>query len=85
MSIREVAILRILSETTEPLFPSEVAERLNLGLRPLAAYTSIEVVKVLQGLHEQAVQLADGRWMLKRLLRRGCPSPKSPYPTCAVT
>jgi hypothetical protein len=35
---------------------------------PAAAYTTKEVVRILQGLHEQAVQLADRRWMLKRLL-----------------
>jgi hypothetical protein len=69
MPIHEEAVLRILSEATEPLFASEIAERLNLQLRPAVAYTTIEVGRVLRALHEQAVLLADGRWMLKRLLR----------------
>jgi hypothetical protein len=60
--------LRILSEATEPLVTSEIAERLNLQLRPAVAYTTIEVGRILQGLHEQAAQLANGRWMLKRLM-----------------
>ena len=68
MPTHEEHILRILSGATEPLFTSEIAERLNLQLRPAAAYTTVEVGRVLQGLHEQAVQLADGRWMLKRLM-----------------
>jgi hypothetical protein len=69
MPIHEELVLRILSEATEPLFTFKIAERLNLQLRPAAAYTAIEVGRVLQGLHDQAVLLADGRWMLKRLLR----------------
>jgi hypothetical protein len=63
-------ILRILSED-EPLFASEIAELLNLQLRPAAAYTTIEVGRVLRGLREEAVQLADGRWMLIVLLADG--------------
>jgi predicted Zn-ribbon and HTH transcriptional regulator len=69
MPTHEEHILRILGEATEPLFTSEIAELLNLELRPGAAYTAIEVARFLQGLQEQAVQLADGRWMLKRLMR----------------
>ena len=68
MPIHEETVLRILSEATEPLFASEIAERLNLQLRPAVAYTTLEVEGVLQGLREQAVLLADGRWMLKRLV-----------------
>jgi hypothetical protein len=68
MATHEEHILRILSEATEPLFASEIVERLNLQLRPAAAYTTIEVGRVLQGLHEQVVLLPDGRWMLKRLM-----------------
>jgi hypothetical protein len=71
MLIHEEAVVRILSEATEPLFASEIAERLNLKLRPAAAYTTIEVGRVLQGLREQAVLLADGRWMLIVLLVDG--------------
>jgi hypothetical protein len=62
-------ILRILSEA-EPLFASEIAERLNLQLRPAAAYRTIEVGRVLQGLRKEAAQLADGRWTLIVLHRR---------------
>jgi hypothetical protein len=65
MPSHEEHILRILGEATEPLFTSEIAERLNLQLRPAVAYTTIEVGRVLQGLHEQAALLADGRWVLK--------------------
>jgi hypothetical protein len=65
MPIHDEAVLRILSEATESLFASEIAERLNLQLRPAVAYTTIEVGRVLQRLHEQAVLLADGRWVLK--------------------
>lgn len=68
MPTHEEQILSILSEAAEPLFASEIAERLNLQLRPAVAYTTIEVGRALQGLHELAVLLADGRWMLKRLL-----------------
>jgi hypothetical protein len=69
MPTHEEHILRILGEATEPVFTSEIAELLNLELRPGAAYTTIEVARLLQGLQEQAVQFADGRWMLKRLTR----------------
>jgi hypothetical protein len=69
MPIHEEAVLRILSEATEPLFTSEIAERLNLQLRPAVAYTTIEVGRILQGLHGHAVQLAGGRWVLKELMR----------------
>jgi hypothetical protein len=48
MLIHEEAVLRSLSEATEPLFRSEIAERLNLQLRPTVAYTTIEVWRVLQ-------------------------------------
>jgi Fe2+ or Zn2+ uptake regulation protein len=65
MPIHEEAVFHILSEATEPLFASEIAERLNLQVRPATAYRTIEVGRVLQRLHEQAVLLADGRWVLK--------------------
>jgi hypothetical protein len=68
MPSHEEHILRILGEATEPLFTSEIAELLNLQLRPAVAYTTIGVGRVLQGLHEQAVLLADGRWVLKSVL-----------------
>jgi hypothetical protein len=69
MPLNAEAVLRILSEATELLSTSEIAERLNLQLRPAVAYTTIVVGRVLQGLHEQVVLLPDGRWMLKRLMR----------------
>jgi hypothetical protein len=71
MPTPEELILSILSEAAEPLFASEIAERLNLQLRPAVAYTTIEVGRVLQGLREQAVLLADERWMLIVLLADG--------------
>jgi predicted Zn-ribbon and HTH transcriptional regulator len=69
MPTHEEHILRILGEAIEPVFTSEIAELLNLELRPGAAYTAMEVARFLQGRQEQAVQLADGRLMLKRLMR----------------
>jgi hypothetical protein len=68
MPSHEEHILRILGEATEPMFPSEIAGLLNGELGRGPAYTTRGVVRLLQGLHEQAVQLADGRWMLKRLM-----------------
>ncbi len=66
MPLHEEAVLRILSEATEPLFASEIAEGLNLQLRPVTAYRTIEVGRILRGLHERVVLLADGRWELKQ-------------------
>jgi hypothetical protein len=60
--------LRILGEALDPLFSSDVAERLNRELRPGAAYTATEVATRLQALEKEVAQLPDGRWMLKRLL-----------------
>jgi hypothetical protein len=71
MPTPEEQILSILSEAAEPLFASEIGERLNLQLRPAVAYTTIEVGRVLQGLREQAVLLADERWVLIVLLADG--------------
>ena len=62
MPIHGQAVLRILSEATEPLFASEIAERLNLQRRPAVAYTTIEVGRVLHRLHEQG--RAARRWAL---------------------
>jgi hypothetical protein len=39
-------------EATEPLFTFEIAELLNGGLKTGPAYTTREVVRLLQGLHE---------------------------------
>jgi hypothetical protein len=68
MPTHQQHILRILGETTEPLFPFEITERLNHELRPGAAYTTTEVATRLQALDKEVARLPDGRWMLKRLL-----------------
>ena len=58
-------ILRILGEATDPLFPSEITERLNRELGAEAAYSTSEVSARLWKLAERLEQLADGRWTLK--------------------
>jgi hypothetical protein len=68
MPTHEDHILRILGEASEAIFPSEIAEQLNRELGPGGAYTSLEIVARLQRMSDQVAQLADGRWMLKRLL-----------------
>lgn len=68
MPTHEQHILRILGEAREPLFASEITERLNNEPQAGAAYTVPEVIGRLQTLHEQVAQLPDGRWMLKRLM-----------------
>ncbi len=65
----EERIQRILGEAIEPLFPSEITERLNHELGPGSAYSRSEVMTCLQGLAKEVTQLIDGRWMLKRLDR----------------
>jgi predicted Zn-ribbon and HTH transcriptional regulator len=68
MPTHEEYILGILGEATEPLFPSEIAERLNRELGSAGVYTSLEITARLKYMSDQAVQVQDGRWMLKRLL-----------------
>ena len=68
MPTHEELILRILSEATAPLFPSEITDRLNGELTAGAAYTNTEIVWRLKGLGEEVAQMPDGRWMLKRLM-----------------
>ncbi len=68
MPTYEQHMLLILGEATEPLFTSEIAERLNRELGDRAAYTTTEVVMALKRLSEQVAQLPDGRWMLKWLM-----------------
>ena len=58
-------ILRILGEATDPLFPSEITERLNLELGSGAGYTVTEVALRLKTLDQKVEQLPDGRWTLK--------------------
>ena len=68
MPTHEEHILRILSEAAEPLFPSEITDRLNRELGPGAAYTTTEIVWRLNGVGEEVAQMPDGRWTLKRLM-----------------
>lgn len=67
MPTHEEHILRILREATEPLFPSEITERLNRELgAEAAAYTVTEVAARLWRFTDQLEQLPDGRWTLKQ-------------------
>jgi hypothetical protein len=66
MSTEEEHIVRVLRESSEPLFPSEISERLNDELGSGAAYTTTEIVTRLIGLGERVEQLPDGGWTLKR-------------------
>ena len=68
MPTHEQHILRILGEATEPLFPSEITDRLNRELGAGSPYTMRETVKRLQAM-EDVAQLRDRRWTLKRLIR----------------
>jgi hypothetical protein len=68
MPTPEEQILRILSESGEPLFLSDIAERLNAELSSGPAFDTSEVVKHLQSLYDYVTQLGDGRWTLKRLM-----------------
>lgn len=69
MPTHEEHILRILGEAVEPLFPSEITERLNRELGPGSVCSRSEVMACLQGLAKEVTQLVDGRWMQKRLSR----------------
>lgn len=59
-------ILRILGEAADPLFPSEITERLNQELGVGERYTMTEVAMRLKTLTGKIEQLPDGRWTLKR-------------------
>ena len=61
----EQYILRILAEATEPLFPSEITERLYFELGSGATNTGDEFALRLKGLDQKLDQIADGRWTLK--------------------
>ena len=63
----EAHIWRILSEVQEPIYPSEIAERLNKEVGPTGAYTTVEVVKSLQSLGDRVTQLPDGGWTKSHL------------------
>ena len=66
MSTYEEHILRVLGEALEPLYASEIADRLNEEVGPSAAYTAVEIVRRLQNLSAQVLQLPEGGWTLKR-------------------
>jgi hypothetical protein len=68
MPTHEEHILRILGEATEPLFPSEITDRLNRELGGGAAYRMTEVVLRLTTLSREVAQQRDGRWTLTRRL-----------------
>jgi len=65
MPTHEEHILRILGEAQEPLYPSEIAERLNRELGPVGAFTAVEIVNRLQALGNQVSQVGEGGWTLK--------------------
>ncbi|MDP9159294.1 MAG: hypothetical protein M3O09_03575 [Acidobacteriota bacterium] len=66
MRTSEEDILRILSDATEPLFPSEITDSLNRELNGKSVYTMTQVVMRLQKLGKIVVQVPDGRWTLKQ-------------------
>ena len=66
MPTNEQHILLILGEAAEPLFASEITERLNNELDSGAASTVPDVIGRLKILSGQVAQLPDGRWTLKR-------------------
>ena len=61
----EQFILRIIAEATEPLYPSEITERLNFELGTGAMYTVDVVALRLKALEQKLEQINDGRWTLK--------------------
>jgi repressor of nif and glnA expression len=63
----EQQILRILAESGEPMFPSQIAECLNTELVSGTDYDAGEVIKHLQ-FWRTGCPISDGRWTLKRLL-----------------
>jgi hypothetical protein len=60
MPAHEELILRILGESGEPLFLSDITERLNAELVSGPAFDTTEVVKHLQSLYDHVIQLGDG-------------------------
>ncbi len=65
--IHEEQLLRVLGEVPEPLFPSEITNRLNRELGGEIRFTPSEGVILLRRLSEKQVeQTSDGRWTLKR-------------------
>ena len=66
MATYEEQIFRILSEASGPLYSSDIAARLNRDLHLRNAYSPVDVVKHMQDMRDQVVQLSDGRWTSKR-------------------
>ena len=64
MPIHNEDIFQMLREATEPLFPSDIAARLNSEF--WAGTTVDEVAIRLTNFKEHIAQLHDGRWILKR-------------------
>jgi len=62
----EEHILRILGETTEALYSSEIVARLNRELPPNAHWQPSDLVNLLLSMGDRVSQLSDGRWTLKR-------------------
>jgi hypothetical protein len=62
----EQYILRILSDAKDPLFPSEITERVNYELMSGTPYSMTEVAIRLMNMESEVDQLPDGRWALKR-------------------
>jgi len=69
MTTEQEQIVRVLSEATEPLFVSEIADSLNAELSSGPAFEKSEVMQHLQSLYNQVVLLQDGRWTLRRRMR----------------
>ena len=65
MMPHEQYILQILREAQEPLFASEIADRLNRE-GPLEPCSPSEVVRRLQTVENEVMQLTDGSWTLKK-------------------
>jgi hypothetical protein len=69
MPSHEEHIRGTLGESGEPLFVSDITERLNAELVSGPAFDTTEVVKHLQSSYDHVIQLGDERWTLKRLVR----------------
>ena len=65
MPTHDEHILRILSESEEPLFASEITDRLNAAMTIGNWYTIPYVVSRLKAMADWVKQDPDGRWRLK--------------------
>jgi hypothetical protein len=66
LSPDERYILRILSESGSPLYPSQVTERVNYELMSGDPFTMTEVAMRLTAMDQAVDQLSDGSWAAKR-------------------